>query len=337
MAYLFLILALICLTVKGYCGKRTSNDIRRAGDPLLFNLMRMIFCLLIGLGVVFVEQAGEQLAIEGGMLWITLAAGAANAAFLVGWLLAIQRTPLVTVDVSLTIGSILPAVLCAILFAEAISPWKMAGFALILAATAVLAGYSKDTGKKTGLAGMILVVVAALGDGISAFCQQLYKQFYTEAGTRTHGVFYAKSIYHFYTYVFAVLLLLLCFVGFALWQYAQLRRSGAQAETLQKTVGDGAHPQRRKWEYVKGLFASCKHPMPYIIIMAVCLFASNYFQTVATNDYGMDSQVLYPVIKGGCLITVNITAMLFFGEKPTWRSILGSGVALGGIVMMSIL
>ena len=75
----------------------------------------------------------------------------------------------------------------------------------------------------------------------------------------------------------------------------------------------------------------------HIAIMAICLFAANYFQTVATGDYGMSSQMLYPIIKGGCLITVNFTAMLCFGEKMTRRTVAGSLVALCGIVSMSIL
>jgi drug/metabolite transporter (DMT)-like permease len=29
--------------------------------------------------------------------------------------------------------------------------------------------------------------------------------------------------------------------------------------------------------------------------------------------------------------------MLFFNEKPTWRSVAGSAVALGGSVLMSVL
>ncbi|MBQ8357373.1 MAG: hypothetical protein IJX39_06135 [Clostridia bacterium] len=318
MAYLFLIMALLCLTVKGYCGKKTGCYISGAGDPLLFNLLRMLFCIVIGLGVVFLESAGAQLAVEGGMLWICLCSGAANAAFLVGWLLAIQKNPMVTVDVTLTVGSILPAVLCAILFGEAISPLKMVGFVLILAATAILSGYGKSAGKGSGWMGGLLVILAALGDGLSSFCQQLYKQYYTEAGTQAHGAFYPKSVYHFYTYAFAAAILLLCFAGFAVWQYVGL--SAAE-----------------KKGYVCRLFAPCKRPMPHIIIMAICMFAANYFQTVATNDYGMPSQILYPVIKGGCLITVNITAMLFFGEKPTRRSITGSVIALFGIVAMSIL
>ena len=71
--------------------------------------------------------------------------------------------------------------------------------------------------------------------------------------------------------------------------------------------------------------------------MAVCLFAANYLQTVATNDLGLSSQMLYPILKGGCLITVNFTAMIFFGERITKRSVIGSLVALFGIVIMSVL
>ncbi|MBR3704621.1 MAG: hypothetical protein IKM11_03945, partial [Oscillospiraceae bacterium] len=77
-------------------------------------------------------------------------------------------------------------------------------------------------------------------------------------------------------------------------------------------------------------------PMPYIVIMAISMFAATYFQTVATGDFGMSSQVLYPLIKGGCLITFNVTAMVFFGEKVTRRSLIGSAVALVGIVVMNV-
>ncbi|MBQ9099485.1 MAG: hypothetical protein IJY50_08690 [Clostridia bacterium] len=318
MAYLFVLIALLCLTIKGYCGKKTSTYIANAGDPLLFNLLRMLLCILIGLAVVFLESAAPYLRVEGGMLLICLLSGVANAAFLVGWLLAIQKNPLVTVDVTLTVGSILPAILCAILFNEAILPLKMVGFGLILLATAVLSGYGKQGGKRYGFGGFCLALLAALGDGLSSFCQQLYKHYYTEVGAKAGDVLYPKSVYHFYTYVFAAAALLLCFALLAVLQYRKQENVSKKAFTCQ-------------------LFSSCKKPMPHIVVMAICMFAANYFQTVATNDYLLSSQILYPVIKGGCLITVNLTAMLFFGERPTRRSIAGSLIALCGIVAMSIL
>lgn len=318
MAYLFLVIALFCLSVKGFCGKKTSNDVKKPTDPMLFNLLRMLLCIAIGLVMVLIGGAGNQLAIEPLMLWITLAAGVSNVAFLLGWILAVRRIPMVTMDVTLTIGSLLPAVLCLILFDEAISLPKMIGFALIIAATVILSSYGKSTGQKPGVSGIVLLIVATLGEGLSSFCQQLYKQYYTVDGSRFHGVCYDNAVYQLYTYVFAGGLLLLFFVGVALWRYAK-------------------QEEQSKTQYVKGLFASCKRPLPYIVVMAICLFAANYLQTAATTVYGMPSQVLYPVIKGGCLVTVNLTAMLFFNEKPTKRSILGSVVALGGAVLMSVL
>ena len=116
MAYFLLIVTLLCLSVKGFCGKKTSTDLRQPTDPMLFNLLRMLFCVVIGLALILIEGTGDQLGIEAGMLWITLGAGLANVAFLIGWILAVRRIPLVTMDVSLTIGSLLPAVLCLILF-----------------------------------------------------------------------------------------------------------------------------------------------------------------------------------------------------------------------------
>ena len=313
MVYGLLAVVLFCLSLKGYCGKKTSNYVTSTGDSYTFNLLRMVFCILIGTVLVLGEGAGEFLVIELPMLGICLLSGAANAAFLVGWILAIRKNSMVSVDVGLTMGSIVPAVLCAFLFGEAISWMKMIGFALILLATAILAarGSKKVNGSFSGL---LLLIFAALGDGMTGFAQQLFKQFYTESGICHHGVFYPKSVYHFYTYVFAALVLLLALIG-----YHACNHKKGETVTSQKRLA---------------------LPLPvvlHVLVMAICLFVSNYLQTVITNDFAMPSQVLYPVIKGGCLITVNLTAMLFFGERITWRSALGSLIALGGIVCMNVL
>lgn len=316
MVYVVVGIALLCLTVKGYCGKKLSCLVCDTGDAYLFIFLRMLFCSFIGLALVFWEQAQPFLLVEGKMLAICVLSGFSNTAFLVGWILAIRKNSMVSVDVSLTLGSLIPSVLCLLLFAESLSLSKMIGFALIVLATVILAGHSKKT-VKGGLMGMLLLAFATVGDGMSGFAQQLYKQYYTNAGGLTHGVYYPKTIYHFYTYVCAALILLLILTVY------RIRKSKNTIETTVKTN--------------KNPFAISPRILLNIFITAICLFASNYFQTVAANDYGMPSQVLYPVIKGGCLITVNITAMLFFGEKITLRSALGSVVALLGMISMSIL
>ena len=317
MVYVVVAVALLCLTIKGYCGKKTGVAVRDTGDSYLFNLLRMLFCIVIGIALVFFEGAHTELDIELGMVGVCALAGVANAAFLAGWLLAIQKNTMVSVDVSLTLGSLLPALLCLAFFGEKISIPKMIGFALILAATVILAGYNKKMAGG-GIMGALLLVFAALGDGLSGFAQQLYKHFYTVEGLKFTGREYSKAVFHFYTYVFAAAALLLLFVI-----YTAMSASKAKKQNKPFSL-------KNKLKVSWGVVA-------YIAVMAVCLFAANYLQTVATSDYGMESQVLYPVIKGGCLITVNFVAMIFFKEKITWRSALGSVVALGGILCMSLL
>ena len=311
MLYIVIGIALLCLTIKGYCGKKLSSYVNCTGDAYLFNFLRMFFCILIGAALVFFEEASSFLIADLGILLICALSGLSNAAFLVGWMLAIQKNSMVSVDVSLTLGSLIPSVLCMILFDEPISLLKMLGFMLILIATLILAKHNKKN-QKGSLIGTLLLFFAAVGDGISSFSQQLYKQYYTDAGSRSQETLYPKTVYHFYTYVFAALILLIVLIFY--------RARNASPKTKSK-----------------GVFSLSPHALLHIFVMAICLFAANYFQTVATNDYGMSSQMLYPIIKGGCLVTVNFTAAIFFGEKLTLRCILGSIVALGGIISMSVL
>jgi len=310
MAYLFMLLSIAAGSIKGYCGKRTSIYATRDTDASLFSFVRIFFCLIIGLIIVFVEGAHNSLAIDGKMLAICAFSGVTNAAFLIGWMLAVQKNSLVFVDVSLTLGSIIPAVLCLIFFGTEISLFKMIGFALIVVAAFILS-FGQKSSKKTTLSGIMLVLVAMLGSGLNGFSQSLFNQYY--GADAAGGVHYPNSVFLFYGYIFAALTLLVYFASVLL-----VKRRGASEK-----------------EPLRNIFSSIKSPLPFIAVMAICLFADNYTKQLALAE-GMPSQVLYPVIQGACLITVNFTAAIFFGEKPTAKTFIGSAAALGGIVIMSL-
>ena len=78
-------------------------------------------------------------------------------------------------------------------------------------------------------------------------------------------------------------------------------------------------------------------PLPYIAVMAACLFIATFLQTACTGDYGMPSQVLYPAIRGGCLVIGFLLGAIFFGERVTARSVLGASTALLGVVLLNVL
>lgn len=317
MLYFVMFTVLFCLTVKGYSGKKFSTFVRSVSDTYVFNLLRMIFCIAIGFVMVFSEKTDSPLLPDGKMIAICALSGFSSVLFLVFWMLAIRVNSMVSVDVGLTLGSLVPSVLCLILFREKFSLLKMIGFAAILISAFILSG-GKTVNKSRKRSGILLLAVAAIGDGMSGFAQQLYKQYYTESGSRFGNVSYPKSVFHLYTYVFAAIMLFAFLVGYRI---VIRRKADAYAGSTAKNKP-------------KSLSAAA---VMHVFVMSVCLFASNYLQTVATNDYGLSSQIMYPIIKGGCLVTVNFVAMMFFGEKITRRSIIGSLVAVAGIVIMSII
>lgn len=319
MEYLFLVIVLILWSAKGVFGKKVGTEMHDTGDAFLFNLARMIFCLIIGFIIVLIGGEISYVAIDGGMLLICIFSGLVNALMLVSWILAVRKTAMVTLDVTTTIGSILPAILCFIFFNEAIYWQKALGFVLVVIAAIILAGYKTKNSSNRGFIDILFVILTMVSDGLISFAQQLCKQFYAEGGMYATTT-YPKSVFHFYTYVFAVLGLLLVFVGYKIWQYKHEK----QIQPINKP------------EFIKNSVSSLIKPLPLIAIMAVCMFGANYLQTVITNDYHMSSQLLYPMVRGGCLVIVNFTGMIFFGEKITLRSAIGTAIAIGGIVVMNL-
>ena len=317
MAYLFVFLSLLCGNIKGICGKKTSTFVQRVDDALIFSTMRMAICVVIGF-LMFISDTPDwqNVQVEGGMMAICVFAGIANAMFIICWMLAVRKTAMVTMDVALTVGSLIPAVLGAFMFGEEISWQKMIGFAFILLAVIVLSSYNKTAKGKMTVGAILLVVASAVGEGLSSFSQQLYKHYYTAEGLCYTGVEYTKTLYHFYTYVYVAVTLVF---ALAIYHLAHQKRPA------------------EKSGFATGNPKDLIKPFIYIAIMAACLFGASYFQTVATNDYAMPSQILYPILKGGALILTAVTAMIFFGEKITKRSVLGIILAIIGTVAMNIL
>mgnify|MGYP000693587600 CR=1 FL=1 len=118
MVYLFVILALLCLAVKGFCGKKTSIYAEKISYAFLLNLVRMLLCIVVGLIVLLIESGGRITGIDWRLALISLTGGAGTAMLVVCWVLAIRENTLVKVDVACTVASLLPAILSLIFFKE---------------------------------------------------------------------------------------------------------------------------------------------------------------------------------------------------------------------------
>lgn len=312
MGAIFVGAALLAGACKGFCGKKTSGMVREFGDAVRFNGIRFLFCIFIGLALVLVSGTRWQLTqLDGRILLLGIFAGAANAGFVVSWLLAVRKNAYMTVDVVLTLGSLLPAVLCALIFDEPISGRKLIGFGLILAAVVVMAGYNRSVKSSTTVGGVMLMVLSACAEGLVNFSQQIYK--YTCESE------YSAAVYNLLGYFFAALTL-------AILSAALLLRKKAK-----QAGGDTAVQQTDSTE------GGMRKALPYIVLMAACLFANSYFQTLATTAGGMSSQMLYPIMRGGGLILSTLMAAAFFGERITVRSVCGIAVSFLGILFCGVL
>ena len=265
-------------------------------DSVLFTLVRMCVCLIIGLGLVISE--GSSLHTSRTLLLISFAAGMCTAGFLSFWLVTLDYHPMVTVDTATSMGSIIPAVLCAVFFGQTILPMKLVGFALIVLASFVLARYRPMTLKQNPFLKWSSLFFTVAGYGFNSFTQQLFNCYCADT---------PKSVFHFYTYLFAAIALVI--ILFFMQRCSKEKTS----------------------------FRLILKPLPLIICLSLSLFVYNYLQTVLVTDYAVPPQILYPTLCGGVVISNSISAMIFFGEKPTRRSILGTLLALGGIVATNIM
>ena len=186
MVYLIVFIALAALTIKGYCGKRVSGYVRNMGDSFIMNTIRFIICIFIGLALVLFEEA--SLKVDGIMLAICALAGIASSISIGSWVFAVKSHNMATIDVTSTLASIIPAILCAVFFGEAFSGMKMIGFGFIVAASALMLGINKTAKHKSSrIFGNICLILTALGEAFSSFAQQLYKQYCTEGGIYASG------------------------------------------------------------------------------------------------------------------------------------------------------
>ena len=311
MAYLFMFFSVAANTAKAYAGKKTSICATQKTDAALFSFVRIFLCVIIGLAVVFFEGAHTALDVSPKLLALCAFSGATNAIFLIGWMLAVQKNPLVFVDVSLSIGSIIPAILCLIFFGIGLSWIKLIGFGLVIVAALVL-GFKKEK-SKSSLGGILLVIITTLGSGLNLFSIEMFgKLFSDKSGAE---VVYPKSVFLFYGYIFAALTLLI-YLAFII-----IKTRAAKGE---EKIGFGK------------VLSALPKPLTFIAIMSVCLFIDNYSKMLAEATGQISPQVLYPTIQGACLVTVNFLAALAFGERPTAKTFIGTAIAIGGIVVMSI-
>ncbi len=306
--YLFLGIALLCGAVKGYCGKKTSGFLRTPADSVLISLLRMAMCIFIGIAaILFDKTAVWQLPTDA--LLVSLASGITCSAFVITWILCIRTGAFMMVDVFLTAGVVIPIVSCALMYGETVSVRQIIGCALLLVAVLIMCSYNNSVKKvKITLPALALLILCGVANGCTDLLQKVYVKM-TDNGS--------AATFNFYSYIGATVSLGIVYLGIMLYN----KKKKAKAAELGEAV-----VAESKFKLPKLL--------PYIVVMAICLFFYSFFKTLAATR--LDSILLYPISQVGSMLLASLMAMIFFKEKMNWKGVLGIVIALCAMLLINL-
>ena len=299
MGYLFLSLALIFGLIKVYCGKKTSYVANCSLNAIIINTVRMLICFLIGIVIVLSTGVKSFCFEEQGAMLTSFMSGVFIACFTVSWLMSVNNSAYMMVEVFVMGGVFVPLILCWIFNGEPISvPQAIAGLMLVFAVYCMCSDGKKTKGKMTSR-NLILLIICAISSGLSDFSQKVYVNSFASSSI---------ALFNMYTYLFAAIILAVCYFVF---------KSKEKDEDKQKTLSTVVRP----------IF-------PHILIMAFCLFLNAYFKTLSSKY--LDAILLYPVSQGLAVVFSLIMSVTLFNEKINFKGILGIIIALVSVILINI-
>lgn len=202
MGYCFVLISLLAGSTKGFLGKLLSNRVSTHNSSVFMNLIRMLICIFIGLGMLITEPA-PNLDICG--LVFGILAGISISVFTITWLLAIKHGAFMLVSVAQMFGVIVTLFLSFVIFRENVFAPQLLGVILVVIAIFIMISYNNTTKGKLTKTASIYLFLCGLSSGLLDFSQKLF----------THYSDGSVALLNFITYVSAAIVLGAYFVIFS--------------------------------------------------------------------------------------------------------------------------
>ena len=176
MGYLFLAIALLAGSAKGFCGKRVSRYTATYSDAAFINSLRMVFCAVIGAAIMLIGNGAALSQPTARLILISLLSGASTAAFVILWLVSVKTGAYVMLDVFLMLGVGVTVALCFAFLGEPIRITQVIGFVILVAAAFVMLSYNGSLKGKTSPLKFILLIGCGVANGLTDFSQKLFSK-----------------------------------------------------------------------------------------------------------------------------------------------------------------
>ena len=264
-------------------------------SAVLLNLLRMSLCVVFGILLVFAYNDISYLTLNPKVLAISALSGISTAAFVITWLLSVRKSAYMMLDVFLMLGTLIPMVSGYFTFGETVSWNQLVGFFILIVAVIIMCSYNNSIKIKITPSSFLLLILCGCANGLTDFSQKMFVRELPDVPI---------SIFNLYTYIFAVLSLVVVYVFVS---------------------------SNNKSQFEKGSWKK----YVYILVMSVALIANSYFKTNAAAY--LDSAQLYPLNQGAALILSTLMASVFFKEKLTVKCVVGILIAFIGLIVMNVL
>ncbi len=199
MGYLFLSLALAGGLIKGFAGKKISGNVDGFKDCIFVNLLRVLFCCIIGFLLICISGDFSSLTLSLSNLPIYIFSAISMSAFCVSFMFAYKVSAYMYLSIFGMLGSIFTCFLGSIVYNEQIKLNKWFGMVILLIAVIIMSKYNKEIIKKQNKASIVILIIAAVSVALSDFSQKIY----------TNEIGENPQVFNFYTYLFATVLLLI--------------------------------------------------------------------------------------------------------------------------------
>ena len=288
LGYIFLVISVLAGSTKGYFGKQISSKTQGMAASVWANILRMGFCILISLLISGVSMFQNGAKPDLALLLTGIFSGVTQAAFLISWLYCVRGGGYMLVTVFTMLGIVVTLILSTLFLpGETVSFLQWGAVALLIVAVFVMYSYNTGMQGKLSVGTKIALVVCGLSHGLSSFAQKLF-QVYSASDTAT-----------FTLIGFAVTLVALVCV---------LPLPSVRKERLEPV------------KLIKSIFVP-------VLIMAIALFACNYFAVEAAAPGRLSAVQLYPAREGLNMLLGVLMSHFLFKEKANVRCVVGCVLA----------
>ena len=299
MGYLFLALALLFGLIKVYCGKKSSYVADCFINAIIINTVRMLTCFFIGTVIALATGIETFFFEQPKVVLIALLSGVSIVCFTVRWLMSVNSSAYMLVEVFVMAGVFVPVILCRIFYGESISILQTIAGIMLVIAVYCMCSCGEKAKVRISFNRFFLLIICAISSGMSDFFQKVYVNEYENLNI---------ALFNVYTYLFAAIILLAVYIVFKLKEKEKYKLNSPII-------------------VIKPIFY-------YVLIMAGCLFLNSYFKTLSSKH--LDAVLIYPLNQGLAVVCSFIMSATLFKEKINAKGIAGIIIALIAVILINV-